>query len=52
MTYAVSIPQYRADIYSTDAILDPYPHYARLRDLGPVVWLSRFRAMRTARPCC
>ncbi|KZF07696.1 monooxygenase [Rhodococcus sp. EPR-279] len=35
----VSIPQYRRNIYSTDAILDPYPHYARLRELGPVVWL-------------
>ncbi|MEW1931951.1 cytochrome P450 [Rhodococcus sp. NPDC079359] len=35
----VSIPQYRRNIYSTDAILDPYPHYARLRQLGSVVWL-------------
>ena len=39
MTTDVSIPQYRRNIYSTDAILDPYPHYARLRELGPVVWL-------------
>lgn len=35
----VSIPQYRRNIYSTDAILDPYPNYARLRQLGSVVWL-------------
>ena len=49
MTYAVSIPQYRADIYSTDAILDPYPHYARLRDLGPVVWLSRQQVFAVSR---
>jgi cytochrome P450 len=34
-------PVYRPDIYSTQAIADPYPHYARLRDLGAVVWLSR-----------
>lgn len=35
------IPKYRTDIYSRQAITDPYPHYARLRQLGPVVWLSR-----------
>lgn len=37
------VPSYRPDIYSTAAIVDPYPHYARLRELGPVVWLSRQR---------
>ncbi|MDI9929436.1 cytochrome P450 [Rhodococcus sp. IEGM 1354] len=41
MTTNATIPQYRTDLYSTDAILDPYPHYARLRALGPVVWLPR-----------
>ena len=38
-----AIPTDRTDVYSPDAILDPYPHYARLRRLGPVVWLSRHR---------
>ncbi|OBB17223.1 monooxygenase [Mycolicibacterium setense] len=38
------IPAYRQDLYSTEAIVDPYPHYARLRELGPVVWLPRQRA--------
>ncbi|MFZ3343734.1 MAG: cytochrome P450 [Mycobacterium sp.] len=37
------VPAYRPDIYTTDAIVDPYPHYARLRELGPVVWLSKHR---------
>jgi cytochrome P450 len=37
------VPSYRPDIYSTAAIVDPYPHYARLRALGPVVWLPRQR---------
>src|SRR3954463_5921123 len=37
------IPTYPADIYTTGAIIDPYPHYARLREQGPVVWLSRHR---------
>ena len=40
---ARSIPVYRSNIYSTRAIAEPYPHYRRLRDLGPVVWLSRHR---------
>jgi cytochrome P450 len=37
------VPVYKPDVYSVDAILDPYPHYQRLRDLGPVVWLTRQR---------
>ena len=43
------IPSYRPDIYSTDAIVDPYPHYARLRELGAVVWLSRQRVYAVSR---
>jgi cytochrome P450 len=37
------VPTYRPDVYSTQAIADPYPHYARLRELGSVVWLPRQR---------
>jgi cytochrome P450 len=36
-----AVPVYKPDIYSVEAILDPYPHYQRLRDLGPVVWLTK-----------
>jgi cytochrome P450 len=36
-----ALPRYTEDIYSTAAILDPYPHYAEMRALGPVVWLTR-----------
>ena len=36
-------PSYEMNIYTPEAILDPYPHYRRLRQLGPVVWLSRQR---------
>jgi cytochrome P450 len=35
------VPAYQPDIYSLDAIVDPYPHYRRLRELGPVVWLAK-----------
>lgn len=37
------IAAYRQDIYTTAALHNPYPHYQRLRDLGPVVWLPKHR---------
>ncbi|MCX2714431.1 cytochrome P450 [Mycolicibacterium sp. J2] len=37
------MPVYRCDIYSRTAILDPYPHYRAMRELGSVVWLARHR---------
>jgi cytochrome P450 len=37
------IPAYEPDLYSTRAILDPHPHYARLRRRGDVVWLPKQR---------
>ncbi|OBH82371.1 cytochrome P450 [Mycobacterium scrofulaceum] len=40
----VGVPVYEPDLYSTDAIVDPYPHYRRLRDLGSVVWLAKQKA--------
>ena len=40
---AAGVPVYNPDIYSADAIVDPYPHYQRLRDLGPVVWLTKHK---------
>ena len=30
-------------IYTRSAIVDPYPHYRRMRELGPVVWSARHR---------
>lgn len=43
------VPVYKPDIYSVDAIVDPYPHYQRLRDLGPVVWLTKQRVFALPR---
>jgi cytochrome P450 len=34
-------PSDEADFYGDDFIRDPWPHYARMRALGPVVWLPR-----------
>jgi cytochrome P450 len=37
-----SIPSSDIDLYTEQARIDPYPIYARLRDLGPVVYLTRY----------
>ncbi|HWU60909.1 MAG TPA: cytochrome P450 [Ensifer sp.] len=34
-------PVYDVDLYDESVLRDPYPHYARIRDLGPAVWLPR-----------
>jgi len=36
-------PSYDVDFYADAFILDPLPHYAAMRALGPVVWLPRHR---------
>lgn len=36
-------PTDTGNLYSRSAILHPYPHYARLRSLGAVVWLERHK---------
>lgn len=33
-------PVYEADLFSLDALRNPFPHYAAMRDLGPVVHLK------------
>jgi len=43
MRSPADVPTYRPNLYSSQAITDPYPHYDRLRELGPVVWLSKHR---------
>ncbi len=32
------------DPYAAEVLTDPYDHYRRLRELGPVVWLRRYGA--------
>ncbi len=43
-TTRTGAPVFRGNLYSPAAIADPYPVYARLRALGPVVRLARHRA--------
>lgn len=37
----MNIPVSDIDFYSDEVIRDPYPVYARLRDLGPVVYMAK-----------
>ncbi len=43
MRRSADCPSYGDDIYSNRSILDPYPHYGALRQLGAVVWLTKQR---------
>ena len=49
MAPTTETPSDGVDLYSRAAILDPYPHYARLRARGPVVRLSRHRVFALPR---
>lgn len=36
----MTVPHYDADLFTDDALDDPYPHLRALRDAGPLVWLE------------
>src|SRR3981081_2794844 len=42
MTPAESAPTSTLDPYSDQALLNPWPLYGELREMGPVVWLERY----------
>ncbi len=37
-------PSTDVDLWADDVLADPYPAYAELRQLGPVVWMTRYGA--------
>jgi cytochrome P450 len=43
------VPAYGADLFSDEALREPYEHYRALRDAGPVVWLSAHEVYAVAR---
>lgn len=49
MATTAAAPTYGADIYSDEALLEPYEHYRALRELGPAVWLEAHGAYAVAR---
>lgn len=42
-------PTFDGDLYTDDAIVDPYPRYRAIRDLGPAVWLPAHDAWAIGR---
>ena len=48
MTTALG-PSTDVDLFSDEAIREPYEHYRQLRGLGPAVWLERHRVWALAR---
>lgn len=44
-----TVPSYRENLYTVASSTDPYPHYRRLRELGPVVWLPKHRVYAITR---
>ena len=52
MRRPVDVPAYGTNLYLTRAILDPYPHYARLREVGPLVWLTKQRRCARSHEKC
>jgi 4-methoxybenzoate monooxygenase (O-demethylating) len=49
MSAEAPVPQSELDPYAPEFLADPYPRYAQLRDLGPLVWLSRYEHYLVAR---
>jgi cytochrome P450 len=49
MSGAGSVPSYDTDLFTDDALAEPYGHYRTLRDLGPVVWLDAHGVYAVAR---
>jgi cytochrome P450 len=44
-----TIPRYAADLFTDEALDDPYPHLQALRDAGPIVWLDAHDVYAAAR---
>ena len=49
MSRPAAVPTYDADLFTDEALTDPYVHYQTLRDLGPVVWLEAHGVYAVAR---
>ncbi len=49
MAPSTPLPVFDGDLYADEVIRDPYPVYAQLRALGPVVWLSQLQVFALPR---
>ena len=48
-TQPLGCPSSDLDLWADEHLLDPYPVFTRLRELGPVVWLERHGVIALAR---
>ena len=46
---ATPVPSYAGDIFSTEGIHNPYPHYRKIRDLGGAVWVPQYSLFAVSR---
>ena len=44
-----NIPSYDVDLFTDDALAEPYDHYRAIRDLGPVVHLGAHDMLAVSR---
>lgn len=44
-----TVPTYDVDLYSDEVHADPHPHYRRLRELGPAVWIPKNKVWAISR---
>jgi hypothetical protein len=49
MDTTIDRPVSAIDPFSREFLRDPYPHHARLREAGPVVWLEQYGIWAMAR---
>ena len=40
----IDCPSTDVDLWADDVLVDPYPAYAELRELGAVVWMTKYAA--------
>ncbi len=54
MATMLKIPVYDVDLFSDESILNPYEHYAKMRELGPVVYVPALDCYAVPRydECC
>lgn len=45
----LSYPTYGVDLFTPEALLDPFPHYRAIQDLGPVVRIEEPRVLALSR---
>lgn len=43
------VPVSDFDPYASEVLTDPYPYYEKLRDMGPIIWLEKYKVYAVTR---